>query len=126
MAATAKLEGSSTTGNVAPQSLLYIMRGSQKNEQSWLMDEISLHHILVKRCCFPKEAVRPMREALCVVLSLALSLTKTSPLAVAAWALFVLFPILLLRPLPNECPGSFVATTFSKRCKLLMEANIDI
>jgi hypothetical protein len=112
-------------GVLQPKALLRIMDGSQKNEQFWLLYEIFLHHIPAKCRCFPKEAARPMREALVVVLSLTVSLTKTSPLALTAWASFVLFPKVFLRPLPNGCQGSFATTAFNKRCKLLMEGNID-
>jgi hypothetical protein len=78
----------------------------------------------VKRHCFPKEASRALKEALDEILSLAMSLHKLSPLAFSAFALFVLFPRLLIRPLPDGCQGSFVAATLTRRCSLLREGKI--
>ena len=66
------------------------------------MDEISLFKVPVKHRKFPnKEASRLLREALDETLSLALSLHHSSPLSSSAYSLFVLFPSLLLRPLPD-------------------------
>ncbi len=88
------------------------------------MDEIFLFNVPVKRRKFPKEATRLLREALDETLSLALSLHYSSPLAVNAYSLFVLFPRLLLRPLPVGCQGSFAAAALSRRCNLLKEGEI--
>jgi hypothetical protein len=57
-------------------------------------------------------------------LSLALYLHKSSPLAFSAFALFVLFPMLLLRPLPDGFYGSFTAAALTRRCSLLKEGKI--
>ena len=67
------------------------------------MDEISPYNVRVKRRSFPKEAARLLREALDETLSLALSLHGSSPLVFIAFPLFVLFPRLVIRPLPNGC-----------------------
>ena len=67
------------------------------------MDEIANYIIPVKRRKFPKEASEMLREALDETLSLALSLHHSSPRAISAYSLFVLFPRLLLRPLPDGC-----------------------
>ena len=91
-----------------------------------LLHEISSFNVPVKRRCFPKEASRALREALGVTLSLALSLHKSSPLAFYAFALFVLFPRLILRPLTDGCQGSFAAAALSRRCNLLKEGKISI
>jgi hypothetical protein len=80
----------------------------------------------VKRRCFPKEASRALREALDETLSLTLSLHKSPPLAFGAFALFVLFPRLLLRPLPDGCQGSFAAAALSRRCSLPREGKISV
>ncbi len=79
------------------------------------MDKISLYNVPVKRRCFPKEAARLLWEALDDTLSLALSLHHSSPLAFSEYSLFVLFPRLLLRPLPDDCRGSFAAATLLRR-----------
>ena len=68
-----------------------------------MLNEISLFTVLVKRRCFPKEAYTALREVLEEVLSLASSLHKSSPHAFSAYALFVLFPKVLLRSLPDGC-----------------------
>ena len=78
----------------------------------------------VKRRCFPKEASRALREALDETFSLALTLRKSSPIAFSAFALFVFFPRLLPRPLPDGCQGSFAAAALSRRCSLLREGKI--
>ena len=88
------------------------------------MDEIALFNVPVKRRKFPKEASRLLREALDETLSLALSLHHSSPLAFSAYSLFVLFPRLLLRPLPDGCQGSFAAAALSRRCRLLKEGEV--
>jgi hypothetical protein len=97
---------------------------SPGGEQAWLLDELSLHHVPVKRRSFPKESATTLRATLDATLSLALSLHKTSPLAFAAWTLFVLFPRLLLRPLPNGCQGSFAAAALERRCRLWEEGSL--
>jgi hypothetical protein len=102
------------------------MLHSPESGQNWLLNEIYGYNIPVKHRCFPKEASKTLREALDETLSLALSLHKSSPLAMSAFALFVLFPRLLLRPLPDGCHGSFAAATLSRRCGLLKEGNIAI
>ena len=90
------------------------------------MNEISLFNVPNKRRCFPKEAYRAPREALDEVISLAISLHKSSPLAFSAFALYALFPRMLPRPLPDCCQGSFATTALSRRCSLLMEGQIDL
>ena len=79
------------------------------------MDEISLFNVPIKRRKFPKEASRLLREVLDETLSLTLSLHHSSPLAFNAYYVFVLFPRLLLRPLPDGCQESFAAATLSRR-----------
>jgi len=55
-----------------------------------------------------------------------MALHTSSPLAFSVFALFVLFPRPLLRPLPDDYQGSFAATTLSRRCSLLREGKIAI
>ena len=81
------------------------MLHSPEGEEKWLLNEISCHNVPVKRRCFPKEASRALREALDETLSLTLSLHKSSPLAFSAFAFFILFPRLLLRPPPPRTDG---------------------
>jgi len=69
----------------------------------------------------PKEASRALKGALDEVLSLVSSLHKSSPLTFSAYALFVLFSRMLLRPLPDGCQGSFATSTLSSICNLLRE-----
>jgi len=88
------------------------------------MDEISPYNVPVKRRSSPKEASRLMREAMDETLSLALSLHHSSPLAFNAYVLFVLFPRLLLRPLPDGCQGSFAAAALLRRCNMLREGEV--
>jgi hypothetical protein len=97
-----------------------------EGEENWLLHEISSFNVPLKRRCFPKEAARARREALDETLLPAMSLYKSSPLAFSAFALFVLFPRLLLRPLPDGCQRSFAATTLSRRCRLLREGKITV
>jgi hypothetical protein len=101
------------------------MLNSAGGEEKWLIDEISLYSVPVKHRYFPKEATRLLREALDETLSLALSLHHSSPLAFNAYSLFILFPRLLLRPLPNGCQGNFAAAALSRRCCLLREGDIE-
>ena len=77
------------------------MLHSPEGEEKLLLKEISSYIVPVKRHCFPKEASRALRKALDETLSLTFSLHKSSPLTFSAFALFVLFPRLLLRPLPD-------------------------
>jgi hypothetical protein len=100
------------------------MLHSPEGEENWLLNEISGYNVPVKRRCFPKEASRALRDAMDDTLSLALSFHKSSPLAFSAFALFVLFPRLLLRPLPDGCQGSFATSALSRRCSLLKEGKI--
>ncbi len=79
------------------------MLHSNEGEEKWLLDEIANFNFPVKRRCFPKEASKALRETLDETLSLALSLYRSSPLAFNAFSIFVLFPRLLLRPLPEGC-----------------------
>jgi len=107
-----------------PSLIHSLMLQSSVGEENWLLHEISNFNVPVRRRCFPKEASRALREALDDTLSMALGLNKSSPLAFSAFALFVLFPRLLLRPLPDGCQGSVAATTLSRKCCLLMEGKI--
>jgi hypothetical protein len=100
------------------------MLDSACGEKKWLLDEISLYNVQDKRRNFPKEASRLPREAMDETLSLALSLHGSSPMVFSAFSLFVLFPRLLLRPLPDGCQGSFAAASLSRRCSLLTEGEI--
>jgi hypothetical protein len=90
------------------------------------MEEISLFNVPVKRRCFPKDASNFLREVMDETFELALSLHHSSPLAFSAHSLFVLFPRLILRPLPDGCQGSFAAAAFSRRCYLLREGEIGV
>ncbi len=65
-----------------------------------------------------------IREVMDETLSLALSLHVSSPMAFSAYSLFVLFPRLVLRSLPDGCQGSFAAATLSRRCNLLREGEV--
>ncbi len=75
---------------------------------------------------FPEEASMVLRVALNNVLSLSLSLHNSSSLAFGAFALFVLFPRMLLHALPDGCQGRFVASTITRRCKLLRKGKVAI
>jgi len=83
MMSSAMIPCSSTPGSAAAQALQALMLNSAYGEKKWLMDEISLYNVPVKRRSFPKEAARLLREALDETLSVALSLHGSSPLA--AW-----------------------------------------
>ena len=99
---------------------------SEGGEKKWLVGEISLFNVPIRRRCFPKEASRLLREALDETLSLALSLHSSSPLAFSAFSLFMLFPRLLMRPLPDGCQGSFAAATLARRCNMLREGKLSV
>ena len=99
---------------------------SEAGEKKWLLDEISLFNVLVRRRCFPKEASRLLREALDETLSLALSLYSSSSLAFSAFSLVALFPRLILRPLPDGCQGSFAAATLARRCNMWREGKLSV
>ncbi len=88
------------------------------------MNEISSHNVLVKRRSFPKEASGQLRDALDAVLFLALSLHNNSPHALSAYALFAIFPRLLLRPLPNGCQGSFADAALKRQCSLYEKGEV--
>ena len=115
---------SSTPGSAAAQALQALILNSAVGEEKWLMDEIALFNVPVKRRKFPKEASRLVREAMDEILSLAMSLHHSSPLAFNAYSLFVLFPRLLLRPLPDGCQGNFAAASLSRRCCLQRDGEI--
>jgi hypothetical protein len=95
------------------------MAGALGRKVYWLLHEVSSFNVPVKRRSFPKEASEALRDALDVTLSFALSLHKTSPMAFNASALFVLFPRLIPRPLPEGCQGRLAAATLLDRCKML-------
>jgi hypothetical protein len=63
------------------------MINSGGGEEKWLLDEISLYNVPVKRRSFLKEASMLLREALDETLSLALSLHTSSPMAFNAYSL---------------------------------------
>ncbi len=100
------------------------MLRSPEGEEKWLFSEISNFNVSVKRRAFPKEALSAQRDTLDCILSLALSLHTNSPLALSAYSLFILFPRLLLRPLPNGCQGRFADDFIRKRCELLHAGDI--
>ncbi len=102
------------------------MRQSLEGEGAWLLSEISNFNVPVKRRSFPKEASFALRDALDHTLSLAVSLHKDSPLAMSAFTLFILFPRLLLRPLPNGCQGRVAEAVMRKRCDLLLAGHIQL
>jgi hypothetical protein len=93
-------------------------------KKKMLLSEISNFNVPVKRRAFPKEAPSLLRDALECTLSLALSLHMNSPLALSAYSLSILFPRLLMRPLPNGCQGRFVDAVLRKRCELLHAGDI--
>ena len=84
-------QGSSTPGSAAAQALRALILYSEGGEKNWLLDEIVLFNVPVRRRCFPKEASRLLREALDETLSLAMSPHITSPMAFNAFSLVVLF-----------------------------------
>ena len=59
------------------------------------------------------------------ILALALLLHKNFPLAFCAYSLFVLFPCMMLRPLPNGCQGKFANAALKRRCHLYETGDID-
>ncbi len=64
-------------------------------------------------------------------MSLALSLHMSSPLVYNAYAMLVMFPRLILRPLLNgchgiACHGIFAAVTLRRQCNLWKEGKIDV
>ena len=120
----ASIPGSSMSGNAAAQALQALMINSAGVEEKWLLDEISLYNVPVKRRSFPKETSRMLREVMDETLSLALSLHVSSPIAFSAYSLFVLFPRMLFRPLLDGCQESFAAASLSRRCNLLREGEI--
>ena len=126
MSSPAANPGSSTHGSAAAHALQARMLYSGGGENNWLLDEISLFNVPVRRRCFPKEASRLLREALDETLSLAMSLHNSSPLAFSALSLFVLFPRLLIRPLPDGCEGSFAAATLARRCNLVRDGTLSV
>jgi hypothetical protein len=93
-------------------------------EDRWLIHEISSFNVPVKRRSFPKEASEALREALDITLSFALFLHKTSPLSFSASALFVLFPRLILRPLPDGCQGRLAVAALLERCMKLLVGDV--
>jgi hypothetical protein len=100
------------------------MISSTGGEEKWLLNEMSLFNVPVKRRAFPKEASSLLRDTLDVILSLALSLHRNSSMAFTAYALFILFPRLLLRPLPAYCQGRFAEAAFRSKCLLFQEGDI--
>ena len=119
MLSPAAIHGSSTPGSAAAQALHSLMLQSSGGEENWHLHEISSFNVHVKHRCFPKEDSRALREAMDNTLLMALTLHKSSPLAFSAFATFVVFPRLLLRPLPDGCQGSFAAASLSRRCNML-------
>ena len=93
-------------------------------EDNWLLPEISSFNVPMKRRSFSKKTSEVLREALDVTLSFALSLHKTSPLAYIASTLFVLFPRLILRPLPDGCQGRLAAAALLGRCIMLLAEDV--
>jgi hypothetical protein len=100
------------------------MINSTGGEEKWLLNEISLFNVPVKRMAFPKEASSLLRDTLDVILSLALSLKMNPSMAFNAYSLFILFPRLLLRPVPAGCQGRFAEAAFRNRCLLFQEGEI--
>jgi hypothetical protein len=115
MTSLALLLESTTPGSVAAQSLKTIMERAPEGEAKWLLNEISFFNVPVKRRMFPKEATNPLRDSLDAALTMVLSLHKDSPLAFSSAAIYVLFPRLMLRPLPDGCQGRFAAAELMKR-----------
>jgi len=113
-----------TPGSVAAQALREIIMVVPGEEERWLLNEISSFNVRVKRRALPKEANRLLRDALDVTLSLDLSTHKDSTLAFSAAALYVLFPRLLLRPLPKGYQGRVDAAEFEKRCLMLSSGDV--
>ena len=64
-----------------------------------------------------------LRDTLDYILTLAFSLHKNSPMAFSAYSLFILFPRMCLRPLPNGCKGRFADGVLRKRCSLFMKGD---
>jgi len=55
-----------------------------------------------------------------------MSLHKSLPLSVSAFARLFFFPRSLLRLLSDECQGSFAAAALSRRCSLLKHGKIAV
>ncbi len=119
MTSLALLPESTTPGSVAAHALKTMMERAPEGEAQWLLHEISFFNVPVKRRVFPKEATSPLRDSPDAALTQALSLHKDSPLAFSSAAIYVLFPRLLLRPLPDGCQGRFAAAELMKRCQMM-------
>jgi len=113
MSSPSLIPGSSSPGSAAAQSLLEIMTNTVGGEENWLLHEISSFNAPVKRRSFPKESFVIQHHALDDVLSLALYLHKSSPLSFNSHAISILFPRLVLRPLPNDCHGALATASLT-------------
>jgi hypothetical protein len=100
------------------------MERAPGGEDLWLIHEISSFNVPVKRRSFPKEASEALREALDITMSFALSLHNTSPLSFSASALFVIFPILILRPLQDGSQGRHATAALLDRCRRLLAGDV--
>jgi hypothetical protein len=118
------MDGNSTPGSSAAQALQDLFFSSTGGEAKWLLNEISLFNVPVKRRAFPKEASSLLRDTLDVILSLALSLHMNSSMTFNAYSLFILFPRLLLKSLPAGCQGHFAEAAFRNKCLLFHEGEI--
>jgi hypothetical protein len=97
---------------------------AEGGEEKWLLREISSFNVPVKTRYFPKESSVLLRQALGDVLFLALSLHKSSRMAFNSHAVFVLFPRIIFRPLPNGCQGGLATTALSRRCTILRDRDL--
>ncbi len=124
MTSLALLPESMTPGSAAAQALKTIMERAPEGEAQWLLHEISFFNVPVKRRMFPKEATNPLRDSLDAALTLALSLNKDSPLAFSFADIYVPFPRLMLRPLPDGSQGRFAAAELMKRCQMMSSGDM--
>jgi hypothetical protein len=84
MTSPASQPDSNTPGSAAALALMDIMRNSPKGEDIWLLSEITMFNVLVKRRLFPKETATVLRDTVNAILSMALSLHKDSSLVFSA------------------------------------------
>jgi hypothetical protein len=83
-----------------------------------------MFNVKINRKTFPRESGALLHNALDTILGLATALPQEDPLALLAYAGYVLFPRLIMSSLPPGCKGKHAADAFARRCKIFLDGQV--
>jgi hypothetical protein len=110
-----------TLGSATTRAIKDLIEASPFSPQDWLINEVTMFNAKVNKKTFPRECGEQVHNALDTILGLTIALPQEDPLALPAYAGYVLFPRLILLSLPPGCNGKHAADALARRCKMFLD-----